>query len=82
MECANLDQPSEMTLFASSRFFGSLPLSKATAQIRVKVKRILRRHGYPVDRQDEAVLTVLEQAEAVAAEWASRASHSDFNPSS
>nr|WP_268741209.1 type I restriction enzyme endonuclease domain-containing protein [Methanothrix thermoacetophila] len=38
--------------------------------MRVKVKRILRRHGYPVDRQDEAVLTVLEQAEAVAAEWA------------
>ncbi|WP_353830189.1 type I restriction enzyme endonuclease domain-containing protein [Methanothrix sp.] len=73
-----------MTLFCVFQvfFFGSLPLSNATAQIRAKVKHILRRHGYPADRQDEATLTVLEQAEAVAAEWASRAPHSDFNPSS
>ncbi|MCX8206688.1 MAG: DUF3387 domain-containing protein [Methanothrix sp.] len=40
------------------------------AQLRVKVKRILRQHGYPVERRDEAVLKVLEQAEALAAEWA------------
>lgn len=40
------------------------------AQLRVKVKRMLRRYGYPADGQDGAVHTVLEQAEALAARWA------------
>src|SRR5579883_986816 len=33
------------------------------AQIRVLVKRILRKHGYPPDKQEIAMQTVLEQAE-------------------
>lgn len=33
------------------------------AQMRVIVKRILRRHGYPPDKQEKATETVLEQAE-------------------
>ena len=32
------------------------------AQLRVIVKRILRKHGYPPDRQESATQTVLEQA--------------------
>ena len=40
------------------------------AGIRIKVKRILRRHGYPPDRQERATQTVLEQAEALSADWA------------
>ncbi len=42
----------------------------ARARMRVLVKRILRRHGYPPDLQDAAVQTVLQQAEALSAEWA------------
>ena len=41
------------------------------AQLRVLVKRILRKHGYPPDKQEKATLTVLEQAEVLSAEWAS-----------
>ncbi|MGE5554273.1 MAG: type I restriction endonuclease subunit R [Betaproteobacteria bacterium] len=33
------------------------------ANLRVLVKRILRRHGYPPDKQEKATQTVLEQAE-------------------
>jgi type I restriction enzyme R subunit len=42
----------------------------ARARIRVLVKRILRKHGYPPDLQDAAVQTVLQQAEALSASWA------------
>ena len=42
----------------------------ARARMRVLVKRILRRYGYPPDLQDAAVQTVLQQAEALSAEWA------------
>jgi type I restriction enzyme R subunit len=40
------------------------------AQLRVIVKRILRKYGYPPDKQEKATLTVLEQAEALSEEWA------------
>ncbi len=40
------------------------------ARIRVLVKRILRKYGYPPDKQERATLTVLEQAEVLCAEWA------------
>ena len=42
----------------------------ARARMRVLVKRILRRHGYPPDLQDAAVRTVLQQAEVLSAKWA------------
>ena len=38
------------------------------ARMRVLVKRILRKYGYPPDLQDAAVQTVLQQAEALLAE--------------
>ncbi len=33
------------------------------AKLRSMVKRILRKHGYPPDKQEKATQTVLEQAE-------------------
>ena len=38
--------------------------------MRVLVKRMLRKYGYPPDLQDAAVQTVLQQAEALAERWA------------
>jgi type I restriction enzyme R subunit len=43
------------------------------AQLRVLVKRILRKHGYPPDKQEKATQTVLEQAEVLSEEWAASA---------
>ena len=40
------------------------------AQLRVLVKRILRKHGYPPDKQEKATRTVLEQAEVLSVGWA------------
>ena len=40
------------------------------ANLRRLVKRILRRHGYPPDKQEKATRTVLEQAEVLSAGWA------------
>ncbi|MEW6541957.1 MAG: type I restriction endonuclease subunit R [Bacillota bacterium] len=40
------------------------------AHLRVLVKRILRKYGYPPDKQEKATQTVLEQAEVLSAEWA------------
>jgi type I restriction enzyme R subunit len=42
----------------------------ARARIRVLVKRILRKYGYPPDLQDAAVQTVLQQAEVLSERWA------------
>ena len=40
------------------------------AQLRVLVKRTLRKYGYPPDKQEKATQTVLEQAEVLSADWA------------
>lgn len=40
------------------------------AQLRVLVKRVLRKYGYPPDKQDKATLTVLEQVELLSEAWA------------
>ena len=42
----------------------------ARAKIRVMVKRILKKHGYPPNLQDEATKTVLMQAELLCAHLA------------
>lgn len=39
------------------------------AHLRVIVKRILRKYGYPPDKQESATRTVLEQAEVLCATW-------------
>ena len=40
------------------------------ANLRRLVKRVLRKHGYPPDKQEAATQTVLEQAAALSAGWA------------
>ena len=40
------------------------------AKLRVLVRRVLKKHGYPPDKQERATQTVLEQAELLADEWA------------
>lgn len=38
------------------------------AKLRILVKRILRKYGYPPDKQEQATMTVLEQAELLCAD--------------
>jgi type I restriction enzyme R subunit len=42
----------------------------ARAKLRVMVRRLLRKYGYPPDKQEKATQTVLEQAELIAKDWA------------
>jgi type I restriction enzyme R subunit len=42
----------------------------ARAKMRVTVKRLLKKHGYPPDRAEHATQLVLAQAEVVCEEWA------------
>ncbi len=42
----------------------------ARARMRTMVKRILRKYGYPPDKQEKTTQTVLEQAELLSKEWA------------
>ncbi|HLX65165.1 MAG TPA: type I restriction endonuclease subunit R [Planctomycetota bacterium] len=44
----------------------------ARAKIKVMVKRILKKHGYPPDLAEEATKTVLAQAELLCADWTSK----------
>jgi type I restriction enzyme R subunit len=40
------------------------------ARLRLAVKKILKKYGYPPDKQEKATQTVLEQAEVIAKDWA------------
>ena len=40
------------------------------AGMRNAVRRVLRKHGYPPDKQEKAIETVIEQAELLSEEWA------------
>ena len=40
------------------------------AKMRTRIKRLLRKHGYPPDKQEAAVVTVIQQAEVVSRDWA------------
>ena len=42
----------------------------AKAKLRTIVKRLLRQHGYPPDKQEKATQIVLEQAELLCRDWA------------
>lgn len=50
------------------------------AKMRSMVKRILRRSGYPPDKAESAVETVLEQAATLARDWAERDDGTDEAP--
>jgi type I restriction enzyme R subunit len=43
------------------------------AKLRVMVKRVLKKYGYPPDKQKKATETVLEQATLIAKDWAEKA---------
>jgi type I restriction enzyme R subunit len=43
------------------------------ANLRVIIKRILRKHGYPPDKQEKTTQTVLEQAEVLSRAWSTAA---------
>jgi type I restriction enzyme, R subunit len=45
----------------------------ARAKLRVLVKRVLRRYGYPPEKQEQATYTVLTQAEVLSCAWAAEA---------
>ncbi|MDR2991553.1 MAG: type I restriction endonuclease subunit R [Burkholderiaceae bacterium] len=51
----------------------------ARARLRVLVKRILRKYGYPPDLQDAAVQTVLQQAEALSSQWSFSGAQADVS---
>jgi type I restriction enzyme R subunit len=53
----------------SQAFALAVPHPEALA-IRDYVKRILRKYGYPPDKQEKATQTVLEQAEVLSQAWA------------
>ncbi|HYX17735.1 MAG TPA: type I restriction enzyme endonuclease domain-containing protein [Nostoc sp.] len=40
------------------------------ANLRRLVKRLLRRYGYPPEKQEKAMVTVLQQAELLCRDWA------------
>jgi type I restriction enzyme R subunit len=42
----------------------------ARAKLRTMVRRLLRKHGYPPDKQEQATNTVMEQAERLCETWA------------
>jgi len=40
------------------------------AKLRLLVKKLLKRYGYPPDKQEKATLTVLDQAKLLCKDWA------------
>jgi hypothetical protein len=70
MWLTGFDAPCLHTMYADKSMQGhGLMQAIARAKIKVMVKRILNKHGYPPDLQEEAVKTVLAQAELLCAEW-------------
>ena len=59
-----------ITMVRKSVTIGWTLRESARAKIRVIVKRILNKDGYPPDLQAEAVKTMLAQAELLCADWA------------
>jgi len=43
------------------------------AKMRTLIKRILRKYGYPPDKQQQATVTVIQQAELLCGDWAEEA---------
>ncbi|QCO54799.1 DUF3387 domain-containing protein [Pseudorhodobacter turbinis] len=60
----------ENSTSAAPYFRGGLPWRKdnVRTKMRVAVKRILKKHGFPPDLQAEAIKHVVQQAEAMARE--------------
>ena len=58
-----------VTSVRKSATIGWTVRESAYAMIRVIVRRILMKHGYPPDLQDDATKLVLEQAEVLCVDW-------------
>src|SRR5262245_33904512 len=58
MSCNTIDWTVRENVSAQLRVL----VKRVRAQLRVLVKRILRKYGYPPDKQEKATETVLEQA--------------------
>ena len=43
------------------------------AKLKVMVKRVLKKYGYPPDKQKKATETGIEQAKLIAKDWAEKA---------
>jgi len=41
--------------------------------MRTRIKRLLRKHGYPPEQATDATETVIEQAEQISCDWAEAA---------
>jgi type I site-specific restriction-modification system R (restriction) subunit len=71
MWLTGFDVPSLHTLYVDKPMRGhGLMQAIARANLRRVVRRVLRKHGYPPDKEEKATLTVLEQAEQIAKDWA------------
>ena len=68
-----MDQQSTTTRLGTSVLKG-LPdwtvKESVRAKIRTVIKRLLREYHYPPDKQEKAVQTIVEQAEALCKDWA------------
>ena len=54
----------------SPRTVALVGASADAAKLASRPQRVLRKHGYPPDKQEKATQTVLEQAEVIARDWA------------
>jgi type I site-specific restriction-modification system R (restriction) subunit len=62
---------SKKKLIQSRSFAGMLEAKEnVRAKLRTMVKKILRKYGYPPDKQGKATQTVLQQAEMLCKDWA------------
>ena len=65
----NFEEVTEDAEESTKESLGRKWAHSAQAQIRVLVRRILRKYGCPPDKQEKATQTVLEQAKLLCAEW-------------
>jgi len=62
--------PQDVTISLGSPTVDVTMKESVRAKLRTMVKRILRKYGYPPDKQEKATQTVLEQAELLCRDWA------------
>ena len=43
---------------------------EAKSHLRRMVRRLLKQYGYPLDKEEQAILTEIQQAELIAQDWA------------
>ncbi len=66
----DFDDPANDDFLAVNQFTVIEGNRTRRAKMRVIVKRLLKRHGYPPEKQEEATATVIAQASLFSDEWA------------